>query len=443
MGPCVSTLAIAFLALWALNQPASAPKKLIADSFDSGFPLSHATFNGMLAASDGKIYYVLCADSIDTGAQMYSYDPATDQIRHLGDLTEASGEKGLKAIPQGKSHVNFVEWNGKLYFATHVGYYTIQNGMERMGVPRPGYKPYPGGHFLAYDMASGKFENLANAPAEQGILAMNMDTKRGRLYGLTWPSGYFLRFDLATRDLKNLGPTSKEGEAGAGPTYRILCRSLPVNPEDGSVYFTTADGDILRYRYDRDAIETVQGENLRKDYFGSYNLAAGGRMGYNWRQTFWYAPDRAIYGLHGNSGYLFRFDPRAPRVDVLERITSEPSRQSGMYDEFSYGYLSFALGPDGRTVYYLTTGPIVDENGKRATASRSARGAPREDLRLVTYDIPAAKYQDRGAILLPDGQRPTLVHSIAVAKDGTVYSLASFSRNGRRLTDLIRIRVSR
>jgi hypothetical protein len=441
MGPCVSILTIAFLALWALSPPASPPKKLTAESFDSGFPLSHATFNGMLAASDGKVYYVLCASTIDTGAQMYSFDPATKAIRHLGDLTEASGEKGLKTIPQGKSHVNFVEWQGKLYFATHVGYYTIQNGMERMGVPPPGYKPYPGGHFLAYDMASGKFENLASAPPEQGILAMNMDVKRGRLYGLTWPSGFFLRFDLASRDLKNLGPTSKEGEGGNGPTYRVLCRSLPVDPEDGSVYFTTADGDILRYRYDRDAIETVQGENMRKDYFGSYNLAAGGRMGYNWRQTFWYPPERAIYGLHGNSGYLFRFDPRVPRVDVIERITSEPSRRSGMYDEFAYGYLSFALGPDGRTVYYLTTGPILDENGRRLAAGRGTRGAPREDLRLVTYDIPAAKYEDHGAILLPDGQRPTLVHSIAVAKDGTVYSLASFRRNGRALTDLIRIRV--
>jgi hypothetical protein len=43
--------------------------------------------------------------------------------------------------------------------------------------------------------------------------------------------------------------------------------------------------------------------------------------------------------------------------------------------------------------------------------------------------------------LLPDGQRPTLVNSIAVAKDGAVYALASFSRNGRTLTDLIRIRL--
>ena len=433
--------AIAFLALCAFGQIGQAQtKKLAAESFDSGFPNSHATFNGMLAASDGKIYYVLCADTIDIGAQMYSFDPATQKIQHLGDLTEASGEKGLKAIPQGKSHVNFVEWQGKLYFSTHVGYYTIQGGREKMGVPKPGYKPYPGGHFLSYDMASGKLENLATAPPEQGIISMNMDTKRGRLYGLTWPNGYFLRFDLKTKELKNLGAISKEGEAGDGPNYRVLCRTLPVDPEDGSVYATTADGDILRYRYDRDAIETVQGENLRKDYFGSYDLSAGARMAYNWRQTFWYPPDRSIYALHGTSGYLFRFDPRVPRVEVLDRITSEPTRQSGMYDSFNYGYLSFSLGPDGHTVYYLTTGRVREE-APRAAAKKGGRRGPRENLRLVTYDIPAAKYEDHGAIFLPDGQSPETVHSIAVAKDGTVYTLGSFNRNGRRTCDLIRVRV--
>ncbi len=30
-------------------------KRLAAENFDSGFPESHGTFNGMLAASDGKI----------------------------------------------------------------------------------------------------------------------------------------------------------------------------------------------------------------------------------------------------------------------------------------------------------------------------------------------------------------------------------------------------
>jgi hypothetical protein len=412
------------------------PKRLTARVFNSGFPQGHSAFNGMLSASDGKIYYVLCTDSLDTGAQMFSYDPASGKIAHVGDLTEASGEKGLKAIPQGKSHVNFVESNGKLYFSTHLGYYSIQDGMEKSGVAPAGYKPYPGGHFLAYDLASGKFENLATAPPGEGIITMNMDRKRGRLYGLTWPSGNFLRYDLATRNLKNLGPTSKQGEAGSGPTFRAICRSLAVDPEDGSVYMTTSDGDILRYRYDGDAIETVQGVDLRKDYFGSFDPSKPGHMGFNWRQTVWDPAEKAIYGVHGNSGYLFRFDPRVPRVDVLERITSEPSRRSGMFDKFPYGYLGFALGPDGHTLYYLTGGAIY-ESGKPVAANRNSAGE--EDIHLVTYDISSAKYIDHGPIFFPNGQRPADVNSIAVAKDGTVYSLSLVHENGKQRADLISI----
>jgi len=200
--------AIALLAGWSTIRPVHADSRLSAQSFDSGFAKAHATFNGMLAASDGKIYYVLCADSIDTGAQMYSYDPATNRIQAIADLTEAAGEKGIRAIPQGKSHVNFVEWQGKLYFSTHVGYYTIVSGRETMGVPPPGYKPYPGGHFMVYDMTSGKLQSLAKAPAEQGIIDFSMDGKRGRLYGLTWPSGHLLRYDMPSRELKDLGATS-------------------------------------------------------------------------------------------------------------------------------------------------------------------------------------------------------------------------------------------
>ena len=414
-----------------------ATKHLTARAFDSSFELSNGTFNGMLAASDGKIYYVLCAESADTGAQMYSYDPATDKIQHLGDLTESAGEKGLKTIPQGKSHVNFVESNRKLYFSTHVDWYSVQGGLEQMAPPPPGYKPYPGGHFLAYDMASGRFENLAKAPEGQGIISMSMDTQRGRLYGLTWPSGYFLRYDLKSRELKNLGPLYRDGEGGHW-TIRVLCRALPIDPRDGSVYFTNADGDILRYRYERDDIETVRGDNLRKDYFGTWNPLAGENMGYGWRQALWYAPENCIYAIHGRSSYLFRFDPRAERVDVLQRLASEPSRRSGMYDNFHFGYLSFTLGPDGHTLYYLTEGAIV-EHGKRVVVYQpGAPEEPIEDLHLVTYDIPTAKYTDHGAVFFSDGGRPGLVNSIAVGKDGSVYCITDIP-GGKRHVDLVRI----
>jgi hypothetical protein len=57
-------------------------------------------------------------------------------IEYLGDLTEMSVEKEMKAVAQGKSHVNFYESQGKLYFSTHLGYYSIKDGMEVPGIDR-------------------------------------------------------------------------------------------------------------------------------------------------------------------------------------------------------------------------------------------------------------------------------------------------------------------
>jgi hypothetical protein len=434
--------AVALLIMLASLNAVPVRAGLVARIHDSGFPEGHDTYNGMGTASDGKIYYVLSSQLFNVGARMFCYDPATDKIESLGDNTEACGEKDARTIVQGKSHVNFVEREGKLYFATHVGYYSIIDGMEKIGIPPEGWKPYPGGHFLAYDMKAKKFEDLAKAPRGEGILSMTMDTKRGRLYGLTWPSGHFLRYDLATRDLKDLGAVSREGENGKGDNYRTLCRSLVVDPTDGSLYYTVGDGDIFRYRYDRDAIEMVAGEDMRKDYFGLYEPTSPGHMAYNWRQTVWFEPEEVVYGVHGNSGYLFRFDPRGPQVQIVERITSMPSKRSGMFDQFSYGYLGFILGPDGHTIHYLTGGPVYVDGKRLAGKAKTAMGESKgtENLHLVTYDIAAGKYTDHGAIFLEDGQRPAYVNSIAVGKDGTVYTLCRITQAGRMRTDLISIR---
>ncbi|MEZ4900374.1 MAG: hypothetical protein R2822_00650 [Spirosomataceae bacterium] len=66
---------------------------LIATPYFSGFDLAHDTYNAITAASNGKIYYVLCSDSYDIGGKMYAYNPATDQTEFIADLTEVCGEK--------------------------------------------------------------------------------------------------------------------------------------------------------------------------------------------------------------------------------------------------------------------------------------------------------------------------------------------------------------
>jgi hypothetical protein len=424
-----------------LTPDAPAKPALEARSYFSGFELAHDTYNAISLASDGKIYYVLSSQELDKGGQMYVYDPETDQTAFLADLTEACGEKGARSIPQGKSHVRFYERKGKLYFATHIGYYQMIDGMERLPqTPPPGYALYPGGHFLSFDLQTRELADLALVPGE-GIVSMTMDQDRGHLYGLTWPTGHFIHYDIDQQQLQDLGPVSAKGEAGTpGADFRSLCRSLFVDPQDGTVYFSTAEGDILTYTPGTAAIGRLAEVDLRLDYFGHYDPTRPGSMGYNWRKIFWHPTEAVAYGVHGNSGYLFRFSPREKKIEIVKRITSEPSRKSGMFDQFSYGYLGFQLGPDQQTIYYLTGGPIYVNGQRLKGKDQIAKGAAKglENLHLVTYHIANREYQDHGPIFYADGSRPTYVNSIAVGPDGHVYTLARFLHAGKEIQDLVK-----
>ena len=425
-----------------VSTPVSTPDaKITATIYDSGFEHSHDTYNGLSSASDGKIYYVLCSELMDVAGQFYCFDPVTGKTEHLGDLTELCGEKDMKVVAQGKSHVNFCEMKGKLYFSTHLGYYSIIDGMEKPGLPKDGYGPYRGGHLLAFDMKTRKTEDLGITPDNCGVLTMNMDTVRGLIYGLSWPAGNLFRYNVATKAMDDLGPFTGKGENGKGQEFRVICRSIAVDYDDGTIYLTNAEGDIKKLRLGQNKVETIEGEDMRKDYFGTYDIFTSGSMAYNWRQVFWFRPEKKVYGVHGNSGYLFRFDPAEPRMEVLERLTSIPSKLTGMGDQFSYGYLGFKPGPDGHTIYYLTGAPIYVDGKRLKGATSTAKGEAKglEDLHLITYDINTGLYLDHGAVFYPDGQRPLYVNSIAIGKDGTVYSMGRVNRNGKVVTDLFSI----
>lgn len=423
------------------NPSSSSKKYLRAEHYYSGFDSASDTYNSISAGSNGKVYYILSTEATTTGGHFYVFDPDTDKIKFITELTEACGEKVLNAIPQGKSHVNFFEKEGILYFATHVGVYERVNGVE-LPVKSPKKRnPYPGGHILSYDISSGKMNSLATAPPGEGIIAMTMDQKRGHIYAITWPKGFFIHFNLSTGESVHLGPISGRGEAGTpGDDFRVLPRSMFVDPDSATAYYSTSDGNIYGYNPTEKALKKLSGVDLRLDYFGQYDPTRPGSMAYHWRSIVWYPPEKVAYGVHATSGYLFRFDPRANIIEVVERITSEPSKKSGMFDLFYYGYLGFDLGPDNETLYYLTGGPAYTD-GKRVQKDEEvligARGL--ENLHLVTFHLPTRKYKDHGPILLSDGQIPTYVNSIAIDFSGNVYMLAKHLRKGSEVTDLLKI----
>lgn len=415
---------------------------MIAKQYFSGFEDAHDTYNAISPASDGKIYYVLSSTRHDVGGQLYAYDPSTDKTEFILDLSEALGEKQQKYIAQGKSHVEFYEKDNKLYFATHLGYYQMIDGAENVPVVAPeGYKLYPGGHFVYYDMNTKELKSLALAPEGEGIITMVMDKDRDHLYGLTWPKGLFLDYDIKANVLKNLGAISKAGETQLGTdNFRVICRSMFIDPRDGNVYYSTADGDIYSYNPADDAPKKLEDIDLRLDYFGKYDPKDAGSMGYNWRKIYWYEPENKAYGVHGNSGYLFSFDPAAKKIEIVDRITSEPSKKSGMFDQFSYGYLGFTIDKNG-TIFYLTGAPIYKDGKRLAGLDKINMGASKglENLHLVTYNIPEKKYNDLGPIFYEDGSIPTYVNSIALGNNNDVYTLARFMNNGKEIEDLIKI----
>lgn len=404
---------------------------LHATTYNSHFPKGAGlgeSYNGIGVGDDGTIYYAIDSRVYNIPGQIYSLNPSTRTITHIADLNTATGQGDIKAVAQGKVHVNFMEDQGKLYFSTHLGYYNESSGIERRGTPPEGYKPYPGGHFMSYDLRTGKFESLAMAPDHEGIISFNMDVKRGQLYGLTWPTGHLLRFDLKSRQLKDLGTVFEGGEAGKiGSTYRAICRRIVVDPDDGSVYFTTGDGAIHKYSYQRDRVETVPGVSLRKDYFGQFDPSKHG-MAYNWRAAVWNPNDHAIYGVNGASGYLFRFSPATRNVRVLHRLTSKPSQATGMFDKVAYGYLGLALDVRSDVLYYLTGSPLPPGSGLA------------EGSHLITYDIARTKYEDHGQIILDNGQPAGDEQALALGHNGVIYTLTDIRRDGRHEMDLIGFR---
>lgn len=407
---------------------------LVAKTYNSGFKHDNElSWRGISAASDGNIYYVLCSHKINYGAKMFMYNPKIDQTKFLGDLTKISGEGNMKAVPQGKSHNRLQEMDGKLYFATHIGYFQSKGGAERMSPTVPkGYQFYPGGQMLSYDLSTGKFQDLAKAPKRQGIIDFVIDKHRKQLYGITWPGSEFLHYNMKTDKLENLGKTMGDGEAGIfGKTYRVVSRGLILDPTTGFVYFSTSEGDIDVYKPSADSISKVKGVSLKLDYLGQWDPTQPGVYGYNWRELAWDPNKNVIYGVTGESGYLFQFNPRKPSLKIIRRLTAVTARRRGMFAGSHYGYLGFRFGPKGHILYYLTPGPVKSNKTGKDSSKKQL-------MHLITYNTTNGKYIDHGPIYDEKGKPIIDAQDIAVTSDA-IYTIGRFKRGSKKVVDLVKI----
>lgn len=374
----------------AIYKPGPVAGKMI----DAGFLYGETNYHAVQQASDGCVYYAINSHFHGQSATLFRYDPRTGAVKTLGSMNPAVGEDGTKVFNQDKIHCDLYEMNGKLWFSTQGGSYGGGN-----------YGPYPGGHFLNYDLKTGKIGDLGIAAPGEGIVCMGMDAVRGRMFGITWPGMLFVYYDIPTGKIKNFG----KQVATPGVTDLTSLpgnRAIAVDPETGDVYWHNMDETISRYSRASDSIEILASPTLNIPI-----LKLPSSSGFDkvlWRAIRWSPSMKRFYGVDTNGEYLFSLEPKSGTIEILDRIAAAPNRRSGNRGSAS---LAFELSPDGKRICYIASvrGEIPGKSGLQPT------------LHLVTYDIGARHYTDHGSIVLGDGRVPVSCSGLDVGSDGNLY----------------------
>ncbi len=353
---------------------------------DAGFLYGDSNYNGIIHASDGNVYYVICSHNKKSGAQLFRYNPRNGDVKMVGDLTDVVGDDRTKVINQGKVHSGIYEVRGKLYFGTHAGAYD---------------RTYPGGHFMCYDLKTGKFTDFGIGSPHQGLVAMTMDTKRMRMYAVSWPGYNFLYYDIASGKTENwheaIAPVTQQGP-----------RSLGVDPRTGNVYWHNMNDTIACFKYDENKFETLKEPKFDAPML---HIPLDGSVECVWRAIRFSDAMQKFYGVMYYSDWLFSFDPESGEFEIIDRIASAPNRKSG---KTTYSSLAFELSADGKSIYYIGHNEAEQDDSEN----------PDTELHLITYDIPLRRYTDHGVIELTDGRRPRYCQGMGIGTNGMVYIAA-------------------
>ena len=351
-------------------------------------------------AHDGKVYAGLACHGCD--GHMVMFDPATDRVTDIGDLTRLAGEATLRVGPQSKIHAKFGEGtDGRIYFGTHAG---LWFDYARVGMK----EGYPGAHWMAYDPKTGKVEDFGIGPRYEGINTGAYDPKFNRIYGLTHPRGHFVYYDVGS---------GKYVDKGRMNNWESICRTLGIDDE-GNVYGSFGAGQI--YKYDPRTDEIVElplhipirpkGVSLGRDYYKSET---------HWRTVVWDSQDKKFYGVDESASLLFSFDPHAGPHGEVKRLGQ--LCVEGMNDrrDIPYATLTLALGLD-RKLYYAPPAKEFDYAGSQGVGVSH----------LIVYDLKSGRTEDRGEMRLPDGRRVIGLNSADTAPDGTIYFVGAIEVRG-------------
>lgn len=369
--------------------------------------------SGIRVASDGNCYFACSSHAPDHGCSLFRYDPRADTVSLLcDDITSVCGEDPTRTPPQGKIRTDIVEWEGWLYFGTHIATYW-----------REAEAAYTGGHVVGYEMATGKFRDFGIVRANYTIYSgIGLNRNRGMLYVYVspYPHGegpHLYRIDLKSGAKEDLGLVHR----GVGAAYFLFVDGK------GDCWFTSsgAGGALFRARSSDGRLD--RWDNLLPPAYSFQNKR--GKEGDPTRCMRWAQPSRE------NSQCLFTMEVREGSGDMLWLLETNGNIEDAFRPLWRIGPTGFGLATSQGRIYYVQPSyakpiltdvarPIQNVLAKLAVKLASLGYYPEFHLRSISLE--SFSTTDHGPIVDQDGRTPSRIESITVDESGRLFMVGDW-----------------
>lgn len=349
-------------------------------------------WSGLYTAKSGKIYVGLCTHA--DAANFYEFDPATEKMEHIADLTIHKGERGRGIRTSGKIHVPCVEdHEGNIYF----GDFCEDNGPESIDP-----SSYEGAHWFKYDPVKKKLTNIGLISKNSGLVGMAIDRDRRHLYGLA-EDGHLYMFDLD----RNI--TIDKGRVDDWD----ICRTIATD-DKGNVYGAFPVNRVWKYNPVDDRTYDLQNLSIPNDPRVSPRTMSNPQIDRKklWRTLKWKPDEKVFYGITNSDSRLFKFDPNKGEEGEFEALSLMCADRYLNVDpkKIPIATLAFTLAPNNK-IYYAPVTVAFDysaeswdvRNEREFTAKIMNEKKPPHSV-LVEYDLNSNSRREIGLMETSDGR---------------------------------------
>ena len=368
-------------------------------------------WSALYGAKSGKVYIGLCTHA--EAAHFYEFDPETETMRHIVDLTELHNERGEGINTNGKIHVRMGEdADGNIYF----GGLNEDTGPESIDP-----SSYLGAFWYRYNPKEDKVEVLGKISRHFGLLGMVMDPVYMRLYGLA-EDGHLYMHDIAGKYTRDLGKVDDWD----------ICRTIFAD-EEGNVYGSFPVAQIWKYDPKKD--EVIDLPNIRLQYDNRVLPRTMSKPMIDrkviWRVIEWDPQEKVAYGIVGGNSMLFRYDVSKGEEGSIEYLKTMTAPQ--YWDESNVRQIPFAtlaLAVDSDRVWFAPTasgsfdyvGNSWDVKDEEEFNAKLAGGYFPPVSYLVSYDKKDGERVSHGLMVTENGNLCFGLGGACVGqKDGKIY----------------------